>query len=162
MGEALNLLNAFRIPTRGVFGDLGVLMPAVVGVIFYCVLYPLPYLPQTVHSIPVAVVDEDASALSRRLERNLDATQEIIVAGATKTMAEALPYLYDGRAGGIVTIPANFHRDVLRGDPTGATVMGQGGLIVLDGSLLSSPPKATAATVAPHLPAHPAPPGGPA
>jgi len=154
MGEALNLLDAFRITTRGVFGDLGVLMPAVVGVIFYCVLYPLPYLPQTVHSIPVAVVDEDASALSRRLERNLDATQEIIVAGVTKTMAEALPYLYDGRAGGIVTIPANFHRDVLRGDPTGVTVMGQGGLIVLDGSLLSSAAKATAATVAPELAAN--------
>src|SRR5258706_14598935 len=154
MGEALTLLDAFRLTTRGVFGDLGALMPAVIGVIFYCVLYPLPYLPQTVHSIPVAVVDEDASALSRRLERNLDATQEIIVAGVTKTMAEALPYLYDGRAGGIVTIPANFHRDVLRGDPTGVTVMGQGGLIVLDGSLLSSAAKAAAATIAPVLAAN--------
>src|SRR5258706_4306204 len=162
MGEALTLLDAFRITPRGVFGDVGVLVRGVFGVIFYCVLYPLPSLPQTVHSIPVAVVDEDASALSRRLERNLDATQEIIVAGVTKTMAEALPYLYDGRAGGIVTIPGNFHRDVLRGDPTGVTVMGQGGLIVLDGSLLSSAAKATAATVAPELAANAARAGLPA
>jgi ABC-2 type transport system permease protein len=151
MGEALSFLEAFRITTRGVFGDLGALMPAVVGVIFYCVLYPLPYLPQTVHTIPVAVVDEDASSLSRRLERNLDATQGVHVVGVTRTVAEALPYLYDGRAGGIVAIPGNFRRDVLRGDPTGVTVMGQGGLIVLDGSLLSSAAQATAATVAPEL-----------
>ena len=137
-------------------------MPAVVGVIFYCILYPLPYLLQTVHHIPVAVVDEDRSALSRRLERNLDATQAIHVVGVTRTVAEALPYLYDGRAGGIVTIPGNFHRDILRGDPTGVTVMGQGGLIVLDGSLLTSAAKATAATVAPELAAQAARAGVPA
>jgi ABC-2 type transport system permease protein len=154
MGQALNAIDAFRHTALGILRDLGAFMPAVVGVIFYCILYPLPYLPQTVHDIPVAVVDADASPLSRSLERNLDATQEIRVIGVTKTMAEALPYLYDGRAGGIITIPGNFHRDVRRGDPTGITVMGQGGLIVLDGSLMSSAVKATAATVAPELAAN--------
>jgi ABC-2 type transport system permease protein len=158
----LSFLDSFRLAALGVLRDLGAFVPAVVGVIFYCMLYPLPYLPEAVHRIPVAVVDADASELSRRLERNLDAAQDLQVIGVTKTVAEALPYLYDGRVGGLVTIPANFHRDVLRGDPTGVTVMGQGGLIVVDGSLLGSAASTTAATVAPEVAANAARAGVPA
>jgi len=43
---------------------------------------------------------------------------------------------------------------VLRGDSTGVTVMGNGGLIVLDGAVLESAAKATAATVAPEIAAN--------
>jgi ABC-2 type transport system permease protein len=150
----VRFLDALRATALGILADKGPAAPAILGVIVYCFFYPLPYLPQTVRDVPVAVVDQDASELSRSLVRNLDATRDVRVVGVTRTVDEALPMMYAGRIGGIVTIPGNFRRDVLGGSPTGVTVMGNGGLIVLDGSLLGSAAEATAATVASDLAAN--------
>jgi ABC-2 type transport system permease protein len=150
----MRFLDALRAAVLGILADKGPVVPAILGVIVYCFFYPLPYLPQTVRDVPVAVVDQDASQLSRSLARNLDATRDISVVGVTRTIDEALPMMYSGRIGGIVTIPNNFRRDVLRGSATGITVMGNGGLIVLDGSLLGTTAEATAATVASDLAAN--------
>jgi ABC-2 type transport system permease protein len=144
----VRFVDALRATTLGILADKGPAMPAVLGVIVYCFFYPLPFLPQTVRDLPVAVVDQDASELSRSLARNLDATRDVSVVAVTRTVHEALPMMYSGRIGGIVTIPANFHRDVSSGNATGITVMGDGGLIVLDGSLLGAAAGTTAATLA--------------
>ena len=162
MGQAVNFLGALRATTLGILGDKGPAMPAILGVIVYCFFYPLPYLPQTVRDVPVAVVDEDASELSRSLARNLDATRDVRVVGVTRTVDEALPLMYAGRIGGIVTIPGNFNRDVIAGTATGITVMGNGGLMVLDGSLMGKAAEVTAATVASDLAANRAREGVPA
>ena len=145
----MTFLDAFRRSVGAIVRDKGPVMPATVAVVVYCFLYPLPYLPQTVRDIPVAVADADTSALSRELARNLDATRELEVAGVTRSVEEALPLLRSGSIGGIVSIPDHFERDVRRGSPTGVTIMGDGGLVVLDGTLLSSAGQTTAATVAP-------------
>jgi len=150
----LTFLQAFRRAALAIVTDVGPFMPAIGAVVLYCALYPLPYLPQAVRDIPVAVADADGSPLSRELARNLDATREIETAAITRTVEEALPLLHSGRIGGIVSIPEHFDRDVRRGTATGVTVMGNGGFIVLDGALLAAAGKATGATVAPALAAN--------
>src|SRR5262249_49497228 len=50
--------------------------------------------------------------------------------------------------GGIVQVPPNFYRDVLRGTPTGVTVMGNGGYIVVDGAVLETTAKVVAEAAA--------------
>jgi ABC-2 type transport system permease protein len=147
----VRFLDAVRATALGILADKGPVVPAILGMVVYCFFYPLPYLPQTVRDVPVAVVDQDASELSRSLVRNLDATRDVRVIGVTRTVEEALPLMYSGRIGGLVTIPGNFRRDVLSGNSTGITVMGNGGLIVLDGSLLATAAEVTAATVGPDL-----------
>src|ERR1700675_1553254 len=130
----MNLWQAFKCALRSVLRDKGAVVPAVLGIIVYCFFYPLPYLPEVVRDIPVAVADYDASPLSRQFERDLDATREVRVIGVTRQVDDAVPLLQRGDIGGIVAIPPNFHRDVLRGTPTGVTIMGNGGDIVVDGS----------------------------
>jgi ABC-2 type transport system permease protein len=147
----MSFLGGLGAAVRALLGDIGPLAPAVLGIVVYCFFYPLPYLPEAVRSIPVAVADADASPLSREITRNLDATREIVVVGVTRTVGEAVPQLQRGDIGGIVSIPADFQRDVMRGTPTGITVMANGGFIVLDGSLLGAAVGATAATVAPQI-----------
>jgi ABC-2 type transport system permease protein len=144
----MSFLRAVGLALRALLGDMGPMAPAVLGIVVYCFFYPLPYLPQAVRSIPVTVVDADASPLSREVTRNLDATRELVVAGVARTMDEAVPSLQRGDIGGIVSIPADFQRDVMRGSPTGITIMANGGFIVLDGSLLAAAAGATASTVA--------------
>lgn len=145
---------AFRYALRAVLLDKGAVVPAVLGGIAYCFFYPLPYLPQTVRNIPVAVADYDSSALSREFERDLDATREVRVSAVTRRVADAVPLLQQGVVGGIVAIPPDFHRDVLRGTPTGITIMGHGGYIVVDGTILETAAQVLAATAAAPLAAH--------
>jgi len=115
------------------------------------VFYPLPYKPETVHAVPVVVADYDGSRMSRQLERDLDATQAVRVQGVAGSVEAALPFLQSGEIGGIVVVPRDFYRDVLHGTPTGVTVMGNGGYIVVDGTVLETTAKVVAETVAPAL-----------
>jgi len=150
----MNAGLAFRYALRSVLTDKGAVLPAVLGVILYCFFYPLPYLPQVVQHVPVVVADYDASSLSRELERNLDTSRELSVTGVVRRVEEAVPLLQQGAIGGIVAIPPDFRRDVLRGTPTGVTVMGNGGYIVVDGSILGAAAEVLASTVAAPLAAH--------
>src|SRR5215472_11777023 len=66
---------------RGAFGLL-VLAPLIYGV-----FYPQPYLGQLVRSIPIAVVDDDSSELSRRLVQALNAHEAIRVGARPDILA---------------------------------------------------------------------------
>ena len=147
----MNAWQAFRWTVRSVLFDKGAVAPAVLGVVFYFVFYPLPYMPETVRDVPVLVADYDASPMSRQIQRDLDATETVRVQGVTRTVEEAVPRLQRGEIGGIVVVPKDFHRDVLHGMPTGVTVMGNGGYIVVDGAVLTTTVEVVAETAAPAL-----------
>ena len=150
----MNSWLAFKYTIRSVLLDKGAVLPAVLGGIVYCFFYPLPYLHETVQQIPVVVADYDASPLSRQFERDLDATREVRVTGVARRVEDAVPLLQRGEIGGIVAIPSEFHRDVLRGTPTGVTIMGNGGYIVVDGTILGTTAQVLASTAAAPLAAH--------
>ena len=143
--------QAFRWTLRSVLFDKGPVMPAVAGVIAYCFFYPLPYLPQVVRAVPVVIADYDASSLSRKIQRDLDSTQTVRVEGVTANVEDAIPMLQRGEIGGIVAVPKDFYRDVLHGTPTGVTVMGNGGYIVVDGAVLETTAQVVAEAAAPAL-----------
>lgn len=141
--------EAFGWTLRSVLLDKGAAIPAVGGILLYFLFYPLPYGPEAVRAVPVVIADYDASAMSRQLVRDLDATQSVRVQGVARSVEDAVPLLQRGEVGGIVVVPTNFHRDVLRGTPTGVTVMGNGGYIVVDGAILETTAEVVAETAAP-------------
>jgi len=145
---------AFKVSILGVLTDKGAMLPAVIGSLVYCFFYPLPYLPQDVQHIPVIVADYDASSLSRRFVRNLDATREVEVTGVTRDLSAAASLLQRGDIGGIVAIPPRFAQDVARGTPTGVTVMGNGAYVVVDSTILTTAAQVLAATAVAPLAAH--------
>src|SRR4030095_1464785 len=147
----MHALQAFWWTLRSLLSDKGAVLPAVGGVVLYFVFYPLPYLAQTVGGIPVVVADYAASPISRQLERDLDATEAVHVQGVSRSVEEAIPLLQGGEIGGIVVVPRDFYRDVLHGTPTGVTVMGHGGYIVVDGTVLETTAEVVATTAAPAL-----------
>jgi len=95
--------------TRGAF-ILLVLAPLVYG--FY---YPQPYLNQILRKIPIAVVDNDLSELSRRIVQTLDASGAVKVAVRADTLAEARAALDRSEVFAVVGIPPEAERDVLKG-----------------------------------------------
>ncbi|MFL6824247.1 MAG: ABC transporter permease, partial [Xanthobacteraceae bacterium] len=94
---------------RGAF-ILLVLAPLVYG--FY---YPQPYLNQILRKIPIAVVDNDQSELSRGIVQTLDASGAVEVAVRAETLAGARAAIDRGEAFAVIGIPPQAERDLLKG-----------------------------------------------
>jgi len=81
----------------------------------YSVYYPQPYLNQILRKLPIAVVDNDLSNLSRQIVETLDASGVLSVTVRARTLAEARAAIDRGKAFAAVEIPAETERDVLKG-----------------------------------------------
>jgi ABC-2 type transport system permease protein len=117
---------ATSVPSRGLGGAFvgewrrvlairGAFMLLVVGPLVYALYYPQPYLNQILRKIPIAVVDNDLSELSRNIVQTLDASGAVRVAVQAATLAEGREALDRGDAFAVVEIPPWTERDVLKG-----------------------------------------------
>ncbi|HMG49126.1 MAG TPA: ABC transporter permease [Inquilinus sp.] len=112
----IGLAGAFANEYRRVLRDRGVFGLIVLAPILYGVFYPQPYLGQLVRSIPIAVVDDDGTDLSRTIIQALNADEAITVAARPTTLAEAQAALARREVFGILGIPAGTEREVLKGN----------------------------------------------
>jgi len=101
---------------RRIFADRGVMGLMFLAPILYGVFYPQPYLGQTLRHLPIALVDNDRTELSRQIVMTLDADEAIRVAEHADTLAEAQQQVFARRAFAILEIPAGTTRDMLKGD----------------------------------------------
>src|SRR5215472_16943593 len=108
--------GAFVGEWRLVLADRGVFSLMIVAPVFYGVFYPQPYLGQLVRKIPIAVVDDDRTVLSRRLIQALDADEAISVAVRAPALDVAQQALFDRRVFGILEIPPDTELEVLKGN----------------------------------------------
>ncbi len=94
------------------------------GVLFYSVLYPLPYLHEVPTRQAIVVVDLDRSSLSRELIRHANASPKLEVVGTVGSIPEAANWIALPKEGiqahGLLVIPEHFNRDVKLGK--GATL----------------------------------------
>jgi ABC-2 type transport system permease protein len=98
-----------------VLSDRGVLGLIVLAPLIYGALYPQPYLGQVLRGIPIAVVDQDRTELSRDLVQALDSDEALKVAVRADTLADAQAALDHHDVFAIVGIPKDTERYVLRG-----------------------------------------------
>lgn len=98
-----------------ILNDRGVLSMIVVAPVIYGLLYPQPYLGQILRHIPVAVVDQDHTELSRNLVQSLNADEATNVAFRADTLADAQAALARREVFAILGIPQGTERDVLKG-----------------------------------------------
>jgi ABC-2 type transport system permease protein len=109
------IVRAFVAEYRGALSDRGAFGLLVLAPLIYGVFYPQPYLSQLVRAIPIAVVDDDATELSRRLVQGLNAHEAIRVAARPSTLAEAQAALQRRQVFAVIDIPSGTERDVLAG-----------------------------------------------
>jgi len=115
-GPKPSVTRAFIGEWRRVLADRGVFSMLIIAPVFYGVFYPQPYLGQLVRKIPIAVVDDDRSALSRRLIQTLDADEAISVGVRAPALDVAQQALFAREVFGIVEIPPDTEREVLKGN----------------------------------------------
>lgn len=108
--------GAFIGEWRRVLRDPSVFGLFVIAPVLYGVYYPQPYLGQLLRGVPIAVVDQDRTALSRALVQTLDADEGVKVAVRADTLADAQRALYERRAFAILDIPPDTEREILKGN----------------------------------------------
>lgn len=88
--------------------DEGVLMFVLLVPLGYPLLYSWIYNNEVVHEVPVAVVDESHSSMSREFIQHCDAAPDVRVAYMAADMDEAQRLVKNQQAEGIYRIPADF------------------------------------------------------
>ena len=98
----------WRQEMKQVFRDEGVLIFFIIVPIIYPLLYSWIYNNEVVHEVPVVVVDDSHSALSRELVRKCDASPDVKVLCHAADMDEAKSLVSRQLAKGIYYIPSDF------------------------------------------------------
>ena len=110
--------NEFRLVRR----DAGLLLFFIFLPFIYPVLYSLIYNPEVVREVPMVIIDNDRTARSRELVRNIDATQQERVIGYASDLTEGKRAMAGGDAVGILEIPAGFERKIGRNEQANAVI----------------------------------------
>jgi ABC-2 type transport system permease protein len=112
---ACGIGGAFTAEWRRVLATRSAFTLLIVAPVVYGLFYPQPYLTQILRKVPIAVVDNDLSELSRSIVQRLDASGAVSVAVRADTLAEAHAALDRGEVFAVVGIPPRTQRDVFKG-----------------------------------------------
>ncbi len=106
----------FREELRTIVKDQGVLIFFFIVPLGYPLLYTFIYNQEVVREVPVAVVDDCRSALSREYVRHMDASPDVKVISHCANMTEAKRLVRKREAYGVVRIPEDFSRRIMSGE----------------------------------------------
>lgn len=112
---------AFIATWRAILGSRVLFSTTLLAVVLYAFYYPAPYAHEAVQKLPLVIVDQDNSALSRAMIRDLDATRAIRVQSVVIDVLAARAAMEAGEADGVVLITRGLERQ-LRTGSTGAGV----------------------------------------
>jgi ABC-2 type transport system permease protein len=112
------LFDIFRDEFRRIFTVKPAFSVLVLGVAFYAIFYPQPYLNEALRNVPIAVVDRDGTQGSRDFARRVDATPDVAVIEVLPDLACAEREVFARRIDGILVIPQYFERELLHGRPS--------------------------------------------
>lgn len=118
MRTILNILQIWYHEFTTVMRDKGILIFVLFVPLAYPLLYSYVYTNEVVRDVPVAVVDECNSSLSREFIRKMDASPDVRIYARCHSMAEAEELIKRQEVYGIVRIPSSFERDIWQGEQT--------------------------------------------
>jgi ABC-2 type transport system permease protein len=114
-GAPRGIGGAFTAEWRRVLGTRSAFSVLFLAPLVYGIYYPQPYLNQILRKLPIAVVDNDLSDVSRQIVETLDASGALSVAVRARTLVEARNAIQRGTAFAAVEIPPGAERDLLKG-----------------------------------------------
>lgn len=114
-----SILNIFQIWYReigNIFRDKGIMIFILFVPLAYPLLYSYVYTNEVVREVPVAVVDESHSELSRELLRKMDASPDLKIVVYCDNLSAAQEMIRRQEVYGIVRIPSDFTRELWNGN----------------------------------------------
>ena len=111
-----DILRIARYEYRSILHSLPVLLVLGGGIFLYGMLYNYMYSPNLLREVPVVIVDESQTPISRQYIRWLDATPQVRVQGVMTDMPQAHERIRKGEAIGMVFLPDDFDARIGRGE----------------------------------------------
>ena len=109
-----NVLSVLIEEYKRLFKDSGVMLIFLGAAFLYPLLYGAIYMNETIHDMPIAVVDQSNSSHSRKLIRSIDATPDLKVTHTFSNLEEVKDSFYKGDIHGVVYIPEDFSSKINR------------------------------------------------
>lgn len=110
----LETARIFRHEMSVCFSDVGVLLFFFFLPLAYPIVYSLIYNPEVTREMPVAVVDNSRTSMSREFVRHADATEAIKVCGYAANLQEARQWMAEKKCFAVLEIPQDYTRKLLR------------------------------------------------
>lgn len=115
MKSWVNIINVWHDELTSILKDRGILIFIFFVPLFYPVLYSYIYTNELVREVPVAIVNDSHSRLSREFIRKMNASPDVNVYNYYSNMHEAYKALEKRDVFGIIHIPASLDRDLGKG-----------------------------------------------
>lgn len=115
MKASVNILNIWYDELTNIMKDRGILIFIFFVPLFYPILYSYIYTNELVREVPVALVNDSHSELSRKFVRKMNASPDVVVYNNYNDMNEAYKALERRDVFGIIHIPASLDRDLGKG-----------------------------------------------
>ena len=144
----MRFIAAFFATLRAAFSDAGAVLLLLIAPLIYSFFYPFPYGGEKVERVPVAIVDQDASPLSRQLARLIEASPQVEARSYGADAATAGRALSAGEIEGFVLIPSDFQRDLKLGRKLEVLVGGNAAYPLLSKTLMTGVASAAGAVSA--------------
>lgn len=109
------IAKVFRREVRLITHDADIILVVLVSPLLYALLFGAIYLHKTEEDVPIVVIDNDHTEMSRLLIRSLDAHQSIRVESVATDLAQARSDLERMRCEGALFIPDGFERSLKYG-----------------------------------------------
>ena len=106
--------HIWRQELKQVFRDEGVLIFFIIVPLVYPLLYSWIYNNEVVHDVPVVIVDDNHTSLSRKFTRMVDASADVRVLCHAADIDEAKSLVSRQLAKGIYYIPSDFDSNIYR------------------------------------------------
>lgn len=112
---ATNLFIMCNKEIRNILKDQGVLIFLILVPIVYPLLYAFIYTQEVVKDVPIAVVDDSRTSMSRNFIRMVDGTSEVKIQSYCTDMDEAKELIKKGNVYGIIYMPEEFTDNLTSG-----------------------------------------------
>ncbi len=126
-----HFLGSFLQTLKDVFSDKGVLLLLMIAPIIYGFFYPWPYSTEVVNHVPVGIVDNDNSNLSRTIVRYASASPQLDTQRFLSEQ-EAKAAIWSDDIAGYMVIPSGLEQQVMSGKEASVSVLGNGGYFLLN------------------------------
>ena len=108
--------DMFRLIIRElhlIFEDSGAVLLLLLAMPIYATIYSIAYGSEVVESVPIAVVDEDNTSMSREFVEGLRAGANTVVACEVESVAKGRELFYNRDVYAIVVVPNGYERALL-------------------------------------------------
>ncbi len=127
----ISLPQCFFYTIKQCFTNLACLSFFIVATVFYSFYYAWPYMTQLPVKMDTIVVDLDGTNLTKNFIRDFASTPELNIIEVTNDKQHAIDQLKKVNANSYITIPKDFTRDILAGNPTAVSLVANGSFIVV-------------------------------